>query len=80
MSYAISNKTIDKYFSFLKKLDNSTKKKLIIKLAKSIEIEEDKSFDLKKLFGAWDDSRDSDAIIKEIRESRANSRNIEKSV
>ena len=80
MSYAISNKTIDKYFSFLKKLDNSTKKKLIIKLAKSIETEEDKSFDLKKLFGAWDDSRDSDTIIKEIRESRANSRNIEKSV
>jgi len=78
MGYAISNKAIDKYFSFLKKLDNSTKKKLIIKLAESIETEEDRSFDLEKLFGAWDDSRDSDVIIKEIRESRVNSRNIEK--
>ena len=78
MGYAISNKTIDKYFNFFKKLDNSTKKKLIIKLAESLETEEDKTFNLKKLFGAWDDSRDSDAIIKEIRKSRVNSRNIEK--
>jgi len=77
MGYAISDKTIDKYFSFLSKFDNSSKKKLIIKLTESIEIENDKSFDLKSLFGAWEDTRDSDTIIKEIRDSRVNSKNIE---
>ena len=77
MGYAISNKAIERYFSFFKNLDIVTKKKLIIKLAESIEPESDKPFNLKKLFGAWEDSRDSDEIIKDIRESRVNSRNIE---
>ena len=36
----------------------------------------DDKFDLESLFGAWEDSRDSDEIIKEIRESRANRKNI----
>ena len=77
MGYAISNKAIEKYFSFFKNLDVATKKKLIIKLAESIELERDEPFDLRKLFGAWEDSRDSDTIIREIRESRVNSGNIE---
>jgi len=77
MGYAISNKAIEKYFSFFKNLDVGTKKKLITKLTESIKPVRDKPVDLKKLFGAWEDSRDSDAIIKEIRESRVNSRNIE---
>ena len=77
MGYTISNKTIEKYFSFLKRFDNNSKKKLIIKLTESIETEKDNSFDLKNLFGAWIDSKDSDTIIKEIRESRINSKNIE---
>ena len=77
MGYAMSNKAIEKYFSFFKNLDVSTKKKLIIKLTESIKPKREKPFDLKKLFGAWEDSRDSDAIIEEIRESRVNSRNIE---
>ena len=77
MGYAISNKAIERYFSFFKNLDLVTKKKLIIKLTESIEPENDKPFNLKKLFGAWEDSRDSDEIIKDIRESRVNSRNIE---
>ncbi len=33
-------------------------------------------FDLESLFGAWEDSRDSDEIIKEIRESRVNRKKI----
>lgn len=77
MGYAISNKAIEKYFSIISKLDTSSKKKLIIKLTESIEAENTKSFDLKKLFGAWADSRDSDSIIKEIRDSRINSKSLE---
>jgi len=53
----------------LRGLDNLSKKKLIIKLTESLEIKEEK-IDLKTLFGAWEDNKDSDEIIKEIRESR----------
>jgi hypothetical protein len=70
MSIALSNKTIEKYLSFLTKLDNSSKKKLIIELTESIETGDEGKFDLHSLFGAWIDDKDSDEIIKEIRESR----------
>lgn len=70
MSLAIKNTTIDKYFGYLTKLDNVTKKQLIVKLTESIEVKEKKIFDLSTLYGAWEDSRTSDEIIKEIRDSR----------
>lgn len=65
----LNNKTLEKYFGMLQGLDNLSKKKLIIKLTESLEIKEEK-VDLKTLFGAWEDNKDSDEIIKEIRESR----------
>ncbi len=76
MGLALTNRTIDKYFRFLTKLDNVSKKKLIVKLTESIEVKKDKDFDLRKLYGAWDDSKDSDDIIKEIKESRIDKDNI----
>ena len=76
MSLALTNKAIDKYFGFLIRPDNGSKKKLIIKLTESIETKDENNFDLRSLYGAWDDSRDSDEIIKEIRDSRINNRNI----
>jgi len=76
MGLALSNKAIDKYFSFLTKLDNGSKKKLIVKLTESIELNENKEFDLKSLFGAWEDSKDSDDIIKEIKDSRTDKNNL----
>ena len=60
MALALTNSTIDKFFGFLTRLDTVTKKKLIVKLAESIEAEEDKSFDLRSLHGAWEDSSTSD--------------------
>ncbi|SEG51667.1 hypothetical protein [Algoriphagus boritolerans] len=65
----LNNKTLEKYFGMFRGLDNLSKKKLIIKLTESLEIKEEK-VDLKTLFGAWEDNKDSDEIIKEIRESR----------
>ncbi|MFC3414776.1 hypothetical protein [Algoriphagus hitonicola] len=65
----LNNRTLEKYFGMLRGLDNLSKKKLIIKLTESLEIKEEK-VDLKTLFGAWEDNKDSDEIIKEIRESR----------
>ena len=70
MGFALTNKTIDKYFGFLSRLDNNSKKKLIIKLTESIETTSDESFSLNDLFGAWEDRKDSDTIIKEIKDSR----------
>lgn len=65
----LNNKTLEKYFGLLKGLDNLSKQKLIIKLTESLETEVEKE-DLKTIFGAWEDNKDSDEIIKEIRESR----------
>lgn len=76
MGLALTSRAIDKYFGFLTKLDNSSKKKLIVKLTESIEVKENKEFDLRSLFGAWDDSKDSDEIIKEIKESRTDKDNL----
>ena len=67
---AINNSIIDKYLSFLFKLDDSSKKRLIMKLSESIEKENKEKTDIKKLFGAWIDERTSDEIIDDIRSSR----------
>lgn len=72
MGIAINNKTIEKYFGFLLRLDNKSKKKLIIKLTESIEEKRKPNIKLKDLSGAWEDSKSSDEIIKEIRDSRVN--------
>ncbi|MCF8378958.1 MAG: hypothetical protein K9H49_05225 [Bacteroidales bacterium] len=77
-SLAINNKTLDKYFGFLRKFDNSSKKRLIIKLTESLDYNDENKADLKSLFGSWEDSKDSDFIIKEIRDSRIENRDIEK--
>ena len=74
---AINNKIIDKYFGFLVRLDNNSKKRLIIKLTESIETEKVEEVDLELLYGAWEDNRSSYEIIKEIRDSRIENRNIE---
>ncbi len=77
MSIAITNKTIDKFLSFLIRLDNNSKKKLIIKLTESIETEKtDSNSSIKEMFGAWQDSKDTDEIIRDIRNSRIDNKNI----
>ena len=76
MSLTLTDNTINKYLRFLFKIDNNSKKRLIIKLTESIKTKEEDSFDLKSLFGAWEDSKDADEIIKEIRESRINKSDI----
>lgn len=70
MGLVLNNNVIGKYFSFLTKLDNFTKKQLIIKLTESLDIEKKEDFDLKTLCGAWEDDKSSDEIIQDIRNSR----------
>ncbi len=74
----ISNKVLNKYFEYLKRFDDETKKKLIIKLSNSLGSKEKKVFNLKSIFGAWEDERSSKEIVSEIRKSRAEPRTIEK--
>jgi len=75
---AINNKILEKYFRFLAKFDNNSKKRLIIKLTESIETGEDPNkSEFNKLFGAWIDKKNAEEIIKEIRDSRIENRNIE---
>lgn len=71
----ISDKMLDKYFGFLKMLDIKTKRRLILKLEESIASEPIKKSDPNSFYGAWEDERDADSIIKEILNSR-----VEKSI
>jgi hypothetical protein len=64
-----NHKILEKYLSILEGLDKSSKKTIIEKLSKSLEDKADKT-DLESLFGAWEDEKSSDEIIKEIRDSR----------
>jgi len=73
MGYSFSSEAIDNYFIFLSKFYTGTKKKFIMKLSESIESENTNAFNSRSLIGAWENSRDSDDMIKEINESRVNS-------
>jgi len=73
---SISNKILERYFGYLKFLDNSAKKKLISKLNKSMSAPSPKKADLESLFGAWEDHREADEIISDIKQSRVEKTNI----
>lgn len=66
-SLTISSKLLDKYFGYLKYLDNKAKKSLIAKLTESLKIKPKKEFDPNSIYGAWVDTRTSDEIIQYIR-------------
>ncbi len=70
MGLVLGDNTINKYFSFLTKLDNLTKKKLIVKLTESMEFDKKEKFDLKSVCGNWEDNRSSDEIIADIKTAR----------
>lgn len=76
-SLTISNKILDRYFGYLKNLDNKAKKSLIAKLTESIETKPERGFDPKSFFGAWVDNRTSDEIIEDIKKSRVEKSNTE---
>jgi len=77
-SLTINSKTIDKYFNYLKKLDNRSKKELIVRLMESLDINREKPGEVSSLFGAWKDERSSDEIIRELIEERVESKDPEK--
>lgn len=75
----LDNSSLKKYIDLLRKLDVKSKKKIVSELNDSIKEseEEKKDNDFFSLFGSWNDDRDSDEIIKDIRSSRVDNRDIE---
>ena len=73
----ISENTLNKYFGILENLDINSKKRLIIKLTKSINREPKKEKKLNNIFGAWQSAKSAEEIISEIEDSRYNKREIE---
>ena len=73
----ISDKSIARYFGFLKNMDVQSKKKLIAHLTDSIKSNKKTKKGIDHLFGAWEDTRTAEEIINEIRESRTQNREIE---
>lgn len=74
---AVSDRMLDGYLGFLRRLDIAAKKQLIIRLTESIEAGDKPPADIGTLFGAWSDSRSSDEIIRDIREARTPNRDID---
>ncbi len=69
---------INGHWGLLNSLTPGLKLKLFERLSKSINKDITTNSDrFEKSFGAWDDSRDSDEIITEIRNSRTFNRQIE---
>jgi len=75
-SITLNNNSLKRYIDLLRNLDLNSKKKIIMGLTESIE-EPKEMNSITSLFGAWEDNRDSDEIIRDIRESRINNRDIE---
>lgn len=69
MSLNITDKAIDKFLSFLFRLDKESKLLLISKLRNSMKPETPKKNAVDIFFGSWKDSRSSDEIIEDIRSS-----------
>jgi len=72
----LNSKSINNFFGFLYKMDTKSKKRLIIKLTESIEDTKTDKKSIASLFGSWIDTRDTESIIKEIRDSRTTNRDI----
>ena len=73
----INDKSISRYFGFLKNMDTQSKKKLIIQLTDSIEPTKKPKKGIDHLFGAWEDTRTTEEMISEIRQSRTQNPEIE---
>lgn len=73
----INNKSLARYFGFLKNMDLQTKKDLIIQLTDSIESKKVSKNGIDHLFGAWEDTKSAEDSITEIRNSRVENSKLE---
>jgi hypothetical protein len=74
MNTQLHNVLSDSYFRFLKSLDTTSKKQLIIKRTRSIDEPANESYNFSACFGAWDDERNAQQVFNAIRKDRVNAR------
>ena len=77
MNTAVNNKMVNSYFRYMRNWDTDTKKDIIIRLTSSIDSMNNNKYDFSSCFGAWEDSRNADEVIRELRTDRVNNREIE---
>ena len=65
---------VEQYFDMIQHLDTQSKQQLIAKIQQSIS---EKSTPKQPCFGAWDDEKNADDIIADIKESSSLQRNLE---
>ncbi len=75
MSISIPSNTIESYANLMRNWDVDSKKSMINRLAESLESKT--SSDFSACFGAWQDDRDAEEIVREIYEARQNNSEIE---
>jgi hypothetical protein len=75
MNLSVSTTTVESYFQLLRNWDANSKKNLIIRLVDSLEPKS--AADFSACFGAWQDDRDAEEIIREIYKARQNTPEIE---
>ncbi len=75
MSISVPTNAVENYFRLMRNWDTDSKKNMIIRLVESLEPK--KSGNFSACFGAWQDDRDADEIVKEIYDARQNNADIE---
>jgi hypothetical protein len=74
----LNNSSLKKYLDLFRNFDLSSKKKLIEGLSEDLgRPEKDSENKIASFFGAWEDDKDSDEIIKDIKSARTNNPDIE---
>ncbi|WP_116789412.1 hypothetical protein [Flavobacterium psychrotrophum] len=74
----LNNSSLKKYLDLFRSFDLPSRKKLIDGLNKNIsEPEEEKTNKIASFFGAWEDDRDADEIIGDIKAARTSNPDIE---
>lgn len=74
----INTKIVDSYIELLNSLSTDNKLDIIERLTASIKIDlKNKNSSFKKSFGAFESDKSAEEIIKEIRDSRVSSSEIE---
>ncbi|KOS07975.1 hypothetical protein AM493_19400 [Flavobacterium akiainvivens] len=75
---SLNNSSLKKYLDLLRSFDLKSRKKILEGLNESVAQDKaPKPNDIESMFGAWEDNRDSDEIISDIKNTRVNSRDID---
>ncbi len=75
MKTSIPSNTIESYVLLMQNWDTDSKKSLIIRLVESLEPKAKSDFSA--CFGAWQDDRDAEEIVRDIYDARQNNAEIE---